>query len=85
MAVTTVTDRILPLTNIHCGRVTMAAGTVTFAMKEITEDSLVFPASNSTGVTGALKVVITGGVGFVITSLVGAGDAGLVAYQVVIQ
>jgi hypothetical protein len=63
----------------------MAAGSVTVAMKEITEDSLVFVSSNSTGVTGALKTVISAGVGFTTTSLVGAGDAGLVAYMVVIQ
>lgn len=84
MAVSTVTQRILPVTNVIVGRDTMAAGSVTVALPTITENSLVFVSSDSTGVTGALKTVITAGTGFVTTSLVGAGDAGLVAWLVVI-
>lgn len=85
MAVSTLTARGLLLTNVIVGRDTMAAGSLTVALPTITENSLVFPASNSTGVTGALKTVITAGTGFVVTSLVGAGDAGLVAWMVVIN
>ncbi len=84
MAVGAITQRTLPVANIICGRDTMAAGSVTVAIPGITENSLVFVSSNSTGVTGALKTVITAGTGFVTTSLVGAGDAGLVAWMVVL-
>ncbi len=84
MAVSTLSQRILPVTNVIIGRDTMAAGSVTVALPAISEDSLVFTSSDSTGVTGALKTVITAGTGFVTTSLVGAGDAGLVAWMVVL-
>lgn len=84
MAVTTVVKQPLPVTNTLVGRDTMAAGSLTVTLPQITEESIVFACGNSAGVTGALRSVITAGTGFVVTSLVGAGDAGLVAWMVVI-
>ena len=84
MAVTTVVKQVMPVTNCLVGRDTMAAGSLTVALPQITEESLVFVCGNSAGVTGALRAVITAGTGFVVTSLVGAGDAGLVGWCVMI-
>lgn len=84
MAVGAVTQQILPVTNIQIGRTVLVAGAATVALKEITENSLVFLTGNDAAATGAMRAVITAGTGFVITSLVGAGDTGFVAWMVVI-
>lgn len=84
MAVGAVTQRELPLTQIIIGRQVLITGTATVDLKQITENSLIFLTGNSAAATGALRAVITAGTGFVVTSLVGAGDTGFVAYMVVI-
>jgi hypothetical protein len=53
-------------------------------MPTITENSLVFLTGNDAAATGAMRAVITANTGFVITSLVGAGDTGFVAFMVII-
>jgi len=84
MAVGAVTQRILPVTNVIVARVQLTAGAATVSLPQITENSLVFLTGNDAAATGAMRVVITAGTGFVITSLVGAGDTGFVAYMVII-
>jgi hypothetical protein len=62
------------------GLAVMSAGSATVADSAVTNaNSRIFVTSQSAGVIGALRVVITDGIGFVITSSVG-GDAGNVAY-----
>jgi hypothetical protein len=84
MAATTVSARELPLTETIVGRSKLTGGTVSVALKGITENSLVYVSGNTSTATGAYTVVITAGTGFSITSSVG-GDAGYVAWMVVIN
>ncbi len=84
MAVSTLSQRILPVNNIVIGRGLMAAGSLTVALPAISEDSLVFLCGNADAATGALRAVITAGTGFVVTSVVGAGDSGVVAWIVIL-
>jgi len=83
MAIGTVSDRSLPLTNVHVGRVKLTGGTVAVALPGITDNSLLFVSGNGSGVTGFLTTTITAGTGWAVTSSVG-GDAGFVSYMVVI-
>jgi hypothetical protein len=84
MAVAAVTQQPIPVTEVFIGRVQLTTGSATVAFKRITQDSLVFLTGNDAAATGAMRAVITAGTGFVITSLVGAGDTGYVAYMIVI-
>jgi hypothetical protein len=84
MAVSTLSARPLPTTDVIIGRGLSAAGSLTVALPAITEDSLVFVTNNAAAATGALRVVITAGTGFVVTSLVGAGDSGVIAWMVIL-
>jgi len=84
MAVGAVVQQILPPTNVQIGRTQLTTGAATIALKEITENSLVFLTGNDANATGAMRAVITAGTGFVIASLVGAGDTGFVAWMVII-
>ncbi len=84
MAVGAVTQRILPVTNVIVARVQLTTGAATVSLPQITENSLIYMSGNDAAATGAMRAVITAGTGFVITSLVGAGDTGFVAYMVVI-
>jgi len=61
----------------------LVAGAATVALKQITDNSLVFLSGDDANVDGILQAVITSGTGFVVTSSVG-GDIGFVAYMVVI-
>lgn len=83
MAVGAVSQRALPLTQIIVGRQVLVAGAATVALKQITDNSLVFLSGDDANVDGILQAVITSGTGFVVTSSVG-GDIGFVAYMVVI-
>ena len=84
MAVGAIAQQILPTTNVIIGRVQLTTGAAIVAMKQITENSLVFLTGNDAAATGAMRAVITAGTGFTITSLVGAGDTGFVAFLVII-
>lgn len=84
MAVGAVTQRELPVTQVIIGRQALIAGAATVGLKQITENSLIFLTGNDAAATGALRAVITAGTGFVVTSLVGAGDTGEVAYMVIL-
>ena len=84
MAVGAVTQRILPVTNVIVARVQLTTGAATVSLPQITENWVIFMSGNDAAATGAMRAVITAGTGFVITSLVGAGDTGFVAYMVVI-
>jgi precorrin-6B methylase 2 len=83
MAVGAVSQRELPLTQIIIGRQVLIAGSATVALKQITDNSLIFVSGDDANVDGILQTVTTNGTGFVITSSVG-GDVGFVAYMVVI-
>jgi len=83
MAVATVAQQALPLTQLICGRDKLAAGAATVSLKQITDNSLVFCFGNDANVDGILQTVQTSGTGFVITSSEG-GDVGYVAWLVVI-
>lgn len=83
MAVGAVTQQVLPVTNVQIGRSQLSGGAATVALKEITENSLVFLSGNDANVDGALQAVITAGTGFAIASSTG-GDSGFVAWMVVI-
>lgn len=63
------------------GRATLVGGTVDVVLASIVAGSNIQLTSNADAVTGALRAVITPGVGFTITSLV-AIDAGAVAWIV---
>lgn len=84
MAVGAVTARALDLTNIIVGRSKLTAGASIVALPQITDNSLIFCTGNDAAATGAMRAVITSGTGFTITSLVGAGDTGYVAWLVVL-
>jgi hypothetical protein len=84
MAVASVSQRELPLTQIIVGRQILVTGAATVSLKQITENSLIFLTGDDAAATGTLRAVITAGTGFVVTSLVGAGDTGYFAYLVVI-
>lgn len=84
MAVGAVTIQPLPVTDVVIGRSQLSGGTVSVTLKSINDNSLVFCQGNDANVTGVLKVAITSGTGFSITSTVG-GDTGFVAWMVVIR
>ena len=83
MAVGALSQRELPLTQIIIGRQVLIAGSATVALKQITDNSLVFVSGDDANVDGSLQTVTTSGTGFVITSS-NAGDVGFVAYMVVL-